>query len=141
MEQIHAKVRCISQSSSLCCFRHLQIPFALFYESNLDPFKKKKNFCHLWIHIREILVPSLSDFELAEMFELIFGLEYHLLSSMNPILTFQKPHLVSFPRMRFATFVPSGASTPFRVYCIRNRHICISTLYHFTLSELCFSVN
>ena len=62
--------------------------------------KKKKNFRHFWFHIWEILVPSLSDSELAEMFEPVFGLKYHLLSFMNPILTFQKKnsHLVSFSK-------------------------------------------
>ena len=48
----------------------------------------------------EILVHSFSDLVLVEMFEPVFGLEYHLLSFVNPILTFQnknkKSYLVSF---------------------------------------------
>ena len=51
---------------------------------------KKKNFCHYCVQIREILVASFSDLVPAEMFEPVFGLEYHLLSFMNSILTFQK---------------------------------------------------
>ncbi|XXG82669.1 hypothetical protein AAC387_Pa10g0569 [Persea americana] len=37
--------------------------------------------------------------------------------------------------MRFTTFVPSCASMPFRVYCIRDRHIYISNLISFYLEE------
>ena len=97
--------------------------------------KKKKNSRHYWIQIWEILVLSFFRFRLVEMFEPVFGLEYHLLSFVNPILTFQKKNPISCPfsRMRFTTFVPRGASTPFRVYCIHDRHICISNLISFYL--------
>ena len=100
----------------------------------------KKNFRYYCVHIREILAPSLLDSALVEMFEPVFVLEYHFLSFMNPILTFQESHLVSIPRMRFATFVPSGVSMPFWVYCIRDRHICISNLISFYLEWASFSV-
>ena len=124
-------------SRTLCsqkCWARLRVgtSFALFGESDLD-FSKKKN-------LPSLLGPHLRNsgyfpFGLCARrnVEHVFGLECHLLSFMNPTLTFQKSHLVSIPRMRFTTSVPSGASTPFGVYCIRDRHICTPNLISFYL--------
>ena len=115
------------------CIR-IGIPFALFYEFNLGFSKKKKK-----------RLPSLLDSNMRNPGSFLFGLRARgnrwvfvrigipLLSFANLILTFQKSHLVSFSKMQFTTFVPSGASTPFRVYCIRDWHICISNLISFYL--------
>ena len=104
----------------------------IFKKKSLFKKKKEKTFRQYCVQIREILVPSFLNLVLTEMFEPVFRLEYHFLSFVNSILAFKKKSdLVSFSRMQFVTFVPSSASTPFRVYCIRDRHICISNLLSF----------
>ena len=82
----------------------------------------------------------LFEFRLAEMFEPVFGLEYHLLSFANPILTFQKiPSRVlqgcDLQHLCLAVLVRPFGSTVFAT----DTFVSL-TLYHFTSSELRFSV-
>ena len=74
------------------------------------------------------------------MFEPVFGLEYHLLSFANPILTFQKiPSRVlqgcDLQHLCLAVLV-----RPFGSIVFATDTFVSLTLYHFTSSELRFSV-
>ncbi len=105
--------------------------------------KKKKNFRHCWVQIREILVISLSDSVLAEMLSTFSDWSAICSLLWTQPWPFKKSHLVSISRMRFTTSVPSGASTPSWVYCIRDRHICTPNLisFYFEWSSLLGNLN
>ena len=113
------------------------------FMNSILTFQKIKNSRHYWIQIWEILVLSFFGFRLAEMFEPVFRLEYHLLSFVNPILAFQKkkktPSRVlqgcDLQHLCLAVLVRPFGSTVFAT-----NTFVFPTLYHFTSSELRFSV-
>jgi len=76
------------------------------------------------------------------MFEPVFGLEYHLLSFANPILTFQKkiPSRVLFQGCDLQHLCLAVLVRPFGSTVFATDTFVSPTLYHFTSSELRFSV-
>ena len=108
------------------------VPFALFDEPDIGLSKKK--LVIFGFRSEKLWFISFWALALAEIAEPVFRSEYHLLSLMNPILTFQnrESHLIDAVSKHLCLAV---LVRPFRVYCIATGTSVTPTLYSSYLEQ------